>query len=285
MTKRPNFIFIGPDKSGSTWIDNLLRRHPDVCMATAKELFFFDRFYHRGWSWYERQFAHCRRGAAVVGEVSHDYLFSAQASERIHAMLPECRLMVCLREPVDRAFSSYLYMRRQGRTRQPFESALDAHRELIDHGLYGKHLETYLARFPREQIHVALFDDLRESPQEFAVALFGFLGIDSGAAPMEHDAVPARAASRPRYFRVAWAAKQMALTMRRVGMHQVVDTLKRQPMLERALFTEFGEKDKPEIDRGTRQYLEDTFGPDLERVEELTGLSVRERWGYATTQD
>ena len=179
---RPNFLYIGPDKAGSTWIDRILRHHPQVGMGSAKETFYFDRYFHKGEGWYLRHFSKAV-GFQVVGEVSHDYLFDPRCCERIAGCLPDVRLMVCLREPARRAFSAYLYMLRQGRPMGTFEAALGHCPELIDHGRYATHLEPYLATFGRERVHLAIFDDLQQTPQAFADALFDFLGLDACRLP------------------------------------------------------------------------------------------------------
>ena len=111
----PDFLYIVPDNAASTWIYEVFRQHPEIFMSPAKELFFFDYYFRKGWPWYLRHFRRARAEKPVIGEVSHDYLFSSEACNTIFASLPAVRLMVCLREPIDRAFSSYLYMLKQGR--------------------------------------------------------------------------------------------------------------------------------------------------------------------------
>src|SRR5688572_24495864 len=74
--QRPSFLFIGPDRAGSTWLYETLSRHKQAYMPNVKEFFFFDRYYHRGWRWYESYFKNADQGSRVIGEISHDYLFS-----------------------------------------------------------------------------------------------------------------------------------------------------------------------------------------------------------------
>lgn len=174
----PSFLFIGPDKAGSTWLYRALKQHRSVYLPETKELFFFDRFYEKGWSWYLDFFKSVKDEQQIVGEICHDYLFSRRACERIARDIPSVKLMVCLREPVQRAFSSYLYMIKQGRVSTDFETALQLIGELIDHGFYARHLEKYLQMFSRKQIHVAVFDDLVSNPQQFLNVICGFLGIE-----------------------------------------------------------------------------------------------------------
>lgn len=81
----PNFIYIGPDKAGSSWLHEVLLTHHQVFMPPAKDLYFFDRYYDRGLGWYLGQFAGATSDQSVVGEVCQDYLFSSQAPLRIRS--------------------------------------------------------------------------------------------------------------------------------------------------------------------------------------------------------
>ena len=213
---KPNFLFIGPDKSGSTWLYRILLQHPDCYVPSCKDIYFFDRYYHRGMDWYLSFFADAPAGTKAVGELSHDYLFSAVAAERIARDLPGVKLMVSLRQPLDRTFSHYLYMVRNGRTREPFELALKKYPDLVDKSMYSKHLSEYFRRFDRSQIQVLFFDDLKFSPRLFAAEVFQFLDvpfiqeIDYGT-----EVLPA---SRPRSHLLARLAKISANACRDAGL-------------------------------------------------------------------
>src|SRR4051812_44651015 len=166
-TTIPNFAYIGTNKAGSTWLFNALARHPEVYLASDKGLYYFDHHFDKGRQWYLDHF----RGAddeVAVGEISHSYLSSAEAPGRIAELNPCMRLLVCLREPVDRAFSDYLDLVKNGQFDGPFSAALEQFPRLLDRGRYATHLQRYLDLFPREQVHVSLFDDLRTDPQAYA---------------------------------------------------------------------------------------------------------------------
>ena len=113
MSVLPNLIYIGPDKAASTWFFQLFRAHPEIFVTPAKDVYFFDRYFDKGLDWYAQQFEG-GEGHQVVAEISHDYLISPIAAERIRETLPNTKLMVCLREPCDRAFSCYLHMVKSG---------------------------------------------------------------------------------------------------------------------------------------------------------------------------
>lgn len=272
---RPDFLFIGPDKTGSTWIYELLRAHSEVFVPEVKDLYFFDRHYDRGLEWYLSFFADAPAGARAAGELSHDYLFSPEAAERIARDLPGVRLLTCLREPVERTFSHYLYMVRSGRTREPFERALEAYPELIDNSRYASHLEPWLARFDRGQIRILWFERLKADPREFAGEIFDFLGV----SPLEGFPYERRvlAAARPRVHGLARLAKRGADLFRELGLARLVGAVKRSPTVRRLLYRTYRREEKPRLHPATRARLAERFRPEVERLEELLGVAL-EGW-------
>lgn len=275
----PNFVYIGPDKAGSTWIYETLRWHPQVFMSDAKELFFFDQFFDRGLEWYGSFFESADPTHAIVGEISHDYLYSSLARERIAAALPDVKLMVCLREPVSRAFSAYLYMVRQGRVSGTFEEAMESEPELSDHGAYATHLEPYISTFGGDQIYAAVFDDLESDSGTFAKALFGWLEIEARPLPAEKQQ-RVLAAAAPRFGPLAWAAKRGAMVTRRAGFPAAVTRVKRLSLIQKALYREYGEEDRPPLNPDLRARYTSQFAPEVQRLDDLLSLNLADRWGY-----
>ena len=102
----PTFIGIGAQRAGTTWAYNCLAEHPQVFMTRKKEQHFFYVNYSRGLDWYAAQFAGA--GSAVArGEITPDYLYHPEALANIARDLPDARLFVILRNPIDRAVSAY----------------------------------------------------------------------------------------------------------------------------------------------------------------------------------
>lgn len=279
-SQRPNFLFIGPDKSGSTWLYETLKVHSGVHLSCPKELFFFDRFYDRGWSWYASFFQNAEDQHRVVGEICHDYLFSPIACQRIAGDLPLVKLMVCLREPSQRAFSAYLYLIKTGLLACNFETALNETDDLIEHGRYAKHLSHYLKHFNRDQIHVAVFDDLVADPQGFFDSICDFLELERIALSdeLKQKVLPA---ARPRSRYVAKAAKMGAWRARRMGLPGVVGKIKESALVRRILYSPYRPGEKPSMSPQTRRYLHRIFLPEVEQLDELLGTQLSVRWGYS----
>lgn len=202
----PTFVIIGAAKAGTTALYWYLADHPEVFMSPVKETNYFafgldeagrplygdpelHRFPIRSFSEYEALFAGSD-GALAVGEASPIYLECPQSAARIREVVPEARIVCFLREPVDRAYSDYLmYLRARGRRLDPDRDLTpdaawarpDSHWMQISR--YHEALSRYYERFPREQIDVFLFDDLKTDAAGCVRAVFAALGVDPGFVP------------------------------------------------------------------------------------------------------
>lgn len=205
----PTFLLVGAAKSGTTALFRWLQQHPDVFMPRLKQPHYFagltptfrgpgDQALNRDLvtdeATYRRLFAP-GTGHRARGEASPFYLFYAErAAPRIRAFFPEMRLVVLLRDPVERAYSGYLHLVRDGREVGSFRHALDreeerrrqgweplwAHRGL---GLYARQLGAFLAEFPRSQVGVWRYEELRAEPQRVYREVCEFIGVDGGFVP------------------------------------------------------------------------------------------------------
>lgn len=202
----PNFIIIGAAKAGTTALYWYLGEHPQVFMSPMKETNYFafgldakgrplygnpevHRYPVRSLSDYEKLFADAG-SALAVGEASPIYLECPQAAGRIRDLLPAARIICCLRNPADRAYSDYqMYLRSVGRRLDPSRdlSATSAWVHPDSHWMeisrYHGQLKRYYEAFPRDQIYVFLFDDLKKNPLRVTQDLYRFLGVDPTFAP------------------------------------------------------------------------------------------------------
>jgi len=277
VSRLPNFLYVGPDKAGSSWIHEMLLKHPDVYMTPAKDLYYFDRYYDRGPGWYAAQFEAARE-EKIVGEVCQDYLFHPEAAARIRDTLGPVRIMVSLRDPVERAWSSYLYMRKHGIGPDTFAEALESRPELLEHGRYATSLDRFLELFPRELIHVALFDDLVDDPQHFLDGITEFLEIDR--LPLAEKDLEARLpAAKARSVRLAWVARRSADWVREHDGATLVGKVKRSPLVQRALY-------RPLDREAVRPTADDVLAvrralsSEVDALDGTFGLQLRESWGW-----
>ena len=188
MTDRqPSFIVIGAVKAATTWIAHQLRNHPALWLPNAEPHYFSSEF-ARGPHWYASLFKEAPVDR-IIGEKSADYLAHPQAAARLASALPHARLIVQLRDPIDRAYSDYcMYFRRGlvgGDPRPYLEGASAAQSRFLNGGLYGAHLRRFLTHYPAEQIHVILYEALRHSPDRVIADVCRHIDVPVHKAPAE----------------------------------------------------------------------------------------------------
>jgi hypothetical protein len=280
MTQRlPNFLYLGPGKSGSTWLHEALISHPEIYFTEAKDLYFFSRYYDRGLGWYSEQFRDARPEHKIVGEVSPEYLSRPEAAERIHKCLgSDVRLMVTLREPASRAFSSYLYLQKHGFAAPTFIQTAQQVPDLLNEGRYATHLRRYLQSFGRESLHISLFDDLEADPQAFLDGVTGWLGIGRHVLPAQQlDAqLPA---SRARWLPLAAAAGRAANWVRGHDGADLVGRVKRSRLVQRVLYQPLGDA-RPTMSAEDVSYVRERLGQEIAELEQELGMDLRRRWGW-----
>ena len=273
----PNFIYLGPDKAGSSWLHDVLRTHSQVFLTPAKGLYFFDRYYDRGLEWYVGQFDDARPEHLVRGEVCQDYLADPAAAERMAHCLSDVKLMVTLRDPAERAFSSYLHMLRSGWRAGTFLDALSRYPELLDHGRYGTQLDRFVSRFGRDALHIAVFDDLQADPHAFLGAVTAWLGIEPFPpdSSLREPRLPAGTARSVVVSRiVSWGAH----ALREHDAGKLVGRVKRVPLVQRTLY-------KPLADDSPRMTTQERFAVQAALAEEVHmlekyDLDLALRWGW-----
>jgi Sulfotransferase domain len=213
----PSFLIIGAQRAGTTSLYHYMSAHPDVDRSTSgidgaawnKELHFFDDRFALGLIWYKAAFpllaterlTRLRGRRLVTGEATPSYLFHPLVPGRVAETLPEVRLIAVLRDPVERAYSHYQLMRREGPERFSFAEAIAAEEErlageeeriladpayrgrkyrnfsYVKRGLYAEQLERWFEHFPREQLLVLRFEDLLARPAQTYAEVLEFLGL------------------------------------------------------------------------------------------------------------
>lgn len=213
MTTMPNFLLIGAPKAGTTALYEYLKQHPKIYVSPVKEPNFFafegQKPNFRGpkddQAWtnkssivelanYQQLYADVQNEKAI-GEASTLYLYLPQTPQRIKHYVPDAKLIAILRHPVERAFSHYLHMRRDGREwLRDFRLAIKSEKQRIHEcwspawyyqhlGLYSSQIQRYLEVFDRSQIGFFLYDDWRSNPVDFVQSICRFLEIDDDFVP------------------------------------------------------------------------------------------------------
>jgi hypothetical protein len=200
--KLPDFIIIGVQKAGTSSLFHYLSQHPELSLSIEKEVHFFDNNFRKGLSWY-KSFFPFRSDKSKTGEASPYYVFHPLAPYRIKSLLPEVKLIVLLRNPIERSLSHYQHNKRK-KEREPansFEDALQKEKERIQgekerlenepdyisfayqhfsylsRSDYAPQVEHWLQHFRREQILFLKTESFFAEPESVLEKVYQFLEI------------------------------------------------------------------------------------------------------------
>lgn len=275
----PNIIYLGPDKSGSSWLYFIFSQHPDIFVPSIKDIYFFDKNYERGIEWYISFFKN-KNKERFACDISHDYLFSETAANRIKTVYQNYNqnvfLITNLRDPIEKLWSHYLFLIRSGITREPIEKAIENYPELLNESLYYKHVKVYKKLFG-DQYKIFLFDNLKKDPKQFALNLFENLNINFYENINYYENV--LPASKPRSFYLAKFSKIGANYLRKKGYLKLLGYLKKNKLINHILFTSY--KKKPSIsDDITFKLWNMYFKEDVKKLSDLIKIDLLKLWGY-----
>lgn len=179
-------------KCATTWLAECLREHPQILMSLPKETHFFSTNWEKGEAWYRSCFRNYGDEEAV-GEFSVDYLYTAESLQRIVGCFPDgVRIVICLRNPVDRTVSHIKHYMRSGRlpiakgrllTRAYLDEAVRARPEVIRYSLYARPVESYIRAFGEDRVLVLLKDEIDEDPGAVLERAYRFLGVRADFVP------------------------------------------------------------------------------------------------------
>lgn len=283
---RPVDLFhVGPQKSATTFVYECLRRHPDVACPQEYSIHYFDMHYHRGTEWYAGFFEHAGPRQKLF-DPTFTYIRSSRAPRRIARHNPDARIVLCLRDPIERAFSHYWHDKKKGKHRFRFDEVFenyDLFASWIEPSFYAEHIERYLRHFPRDQILCVRFGDLERDSRSFLRTILEFAGVDVDRVP--DDVVDRRvnpAGGRWTVFNYFWRRARRLLD--RAGLGDAARQLEDLPGLG-ALVADRREYERgphPDVYRELRELLE----PEIQRLEDLLDESFEEwrapprRWDH-----
>jgi len=270
-----NFIGIGAQKSGTSWAYACLYEHPEIC-APIKEIHFFSRpRFEEGKEWYESHFKNCD-AKKLKGEFSTSYLYSKEAPERIHTVYPNVKLITILRNPVKRAVSHYGNAIKSGEIDETvsFADFCAQDSSVVEQGLYSEQLARYYELFPKDQILVLVYEDIKKNPQAFMSQIYCFLGVlDSFVPSMLHSEI--NVTRTPKSVIIDRWMHKVAEGLRAVGFDRVVHKIRQSglPDLVRSGNTKVS---KP-IEIDTRS-LESYFKEDVKKLSAMLGRDLNQEW-------
>jgi hypothetical protein len=284
-------LFIaGAQKAGTTSFLYYLRQHSAIVGHDQKEFTFFSRDdqYARGYDdIYKDYYPEGLPGKKIVLAKSVAVMFIAESARRLHAHNPSCRVLTILRDPIERAYSAYWYMRQQGwETASTFEEALSLEEERIqergelarhcsyvERGLYSPQLKHLYSLFGRENVFSVSFDRFKSSPQDVCSEVFEWVGLsDTEITPRrQHNRgqqpvfptiqVLLRSFKESRVFdALASAAERVSPALVGNGLFESVEAVNKTAL------------EKPPMKEATRARLAERFRDDVRETERLTGI-------------
>lgn len=177
----PNLIVIGAQKCGTSGLHYYLGLHPEITMSSPKELNFFiaERNWGRGVEWYRRHFD---AGASIRGESSPNYTaypHHAGVPERMHSLVPDARLILLVRDPVERIAAHWVHNYAKRREKGTLaETLLHPNTSYVNRSKYAMQLERFLEHYPQERVLVFQQSELRNQRIETLRRVFEFVGVD-----------------------------------------------------------------------------------------------------------
>ncbi|MFC1868221.1 sulfotransferase domain-containing protein [Thermodesulfobacteriota bacterium] len=265
----PNFLGIGAMRSGTTWLDRILRTHPQIYLPERrKEIQFFSANFERGFCWYEKFFPPAPEAGKHkwIGEITPGYLYNEDTPARIHSFLPSCRFIGILRNPADRAYSHYGFSVRNVNERRPFHEYLRYYPGIFARGLYGEQVKRYLKYFKKENFLFLIFEESTAKPKAAIKKIADFFNLNSEDFQVdERVREKVNSSYLPRFGRLYFLTRILSKSLRKMDFDWLVNLGK---TLEVQRFSGF-KGTLPPLEHTMRSMLIEKYEPDIALLEDL----------------
>ncbi|MFT5924288.1 MAG: hypothetical protein ACI9LE_001287 [Paraglaciecola sp.] len=264
----PDFIGIGAQRCGTSWLYNCLLEHPDIFMP-QKEVHYFDKLHKtHDINWYSALFSQASN-TQTSGEITPDYMYLKDCIKEIHKNYPETKLIIILRNPIERSFSAFNLFKSHGRFKNmTFDEALKAEGFLLEQSLYYKQLENVYQYFNKEQVLIKFYEDITDKPLEFYQTVCEFLQIDDRFKPNSLKIIKNSSAlsSSQSKFNIPAVQKRIEDSVFKKPF-QFFKSTKLANYIKRKVATN---KNKIEIDSSSRNIIVN----DIKKLEKLLDISL-----------
>jgi hypothetical protein len=283
----PNFFIIGARKCATTSLYFYLKEIPGVYMPPIKELFYFAPNAVNGELWdvirdkkeYLGYFKDAKEYTAI-GEATPIYLWDPDAPKLIHQTIPHARIVVSLRDPVERAYSQYLMSTRYTTGKASFyevlmrdyknpEKVYGRNGLIVELGMYYEQVRRYFDIFGRDQVKVIVFEEFVQDPVKYVNEILTFLGINYKVTEISGhynpDSVPRSPLSVLPFVLFRW------LRSKNIDFYKI---LHRVPAVYRVEKILFKTREKPKIDPKAIKFLREIYYDDVLKLQSLLGRSL-----------
>lgn len=267
---------MGPQRSGTSWLDRYLRDRGDICLPhDVKEIFFFDRNFDRGADYYQSHFDPQPQHRAIM-EVSTTSFDMPEAPENVFNLLGKNVTLLCpLRHPVSRSYSLYLHYKRYGMVSGSLQDACRDMPQIIESSYYADHLNRWLAFYAIDDLQFIFQEDLEDDYETYVAAVCAILNLPD--TPISADVTGRyNQTTRAPIPALATLAQHSADFLRRHRLYAVINAAKAMGLKE-LIFGRGGEGGRDDLSQGRRDdiaWLEQQLGREVEKLEALLGRPI-----------
>jgi hypothetical protein len=272
----PIAVCVGPIRSGTTWIYELLKNHPQCITTDPKETSFFCINYNKGIDWFLSKFQASNKNTKLCADISPLYFLYHDELYRVKEFTDEVKIIICLRNPYERLRSIYNKLNATGKKREILEYIDDEDirtREVLGYNLIHHKAKFLIELFGKENVYFFDFDELKSNSDGAARKLLQFLGLDYFISDsVGHEVNPTY---EPRSEFLQFTARKISAFLRKLNLYKVVDFVK----------FSIGNKlvygsnpSRPSLDEAEMEtlfdYFKDDFNTDISKLERLTGIEL-----------
>ncbi len=265
-----DFLFVGPQKTATTWCyDSLIGHHQLSFPREFKESFFWDRYYDKGIEWYWNLF---EKNDKLKIEVAPTYFHSYSAMQRISKVNGKVKIVITLRDPVQRSFSLYLHHLKKGRYNCGFWDAVKLYPEIIEASYYRKYVTEWINYFGKDNVSIILQEEIQKDPIGTISRICEFLTIDIS---FNEEMIGKRSnvASMPKNNLMANMSTRFSYILRSMGLYSFVNFAKNIGLKD---FIYSSKIPLPKLDQDTEMKLTDIFKDDLDYLEEIKYINLKD---------
>jgi len=276
----PNFFIVGTPKAGTTSLYYYLEEHPDIYMSPIKETnyFSYDEIKSQGLFYneehisslkqYQEQFKEVKDEKAI-GEASVSYLYYPLVPAKIKEYNPEAKIIIALRNPVDRGFSHYLMDKRLGFVNLSYEDIVLGNskhpqaklycQQYVDLGQYYEQIKRYLAEFGEKQVKIVFYEDIIKDIQKVIKELYAFLNVDCSFSPNTYQQHNVYSSPKNFFIHKLYAQKKIRSIAKRFFGENI----------QQQVMHHFFIKEKPELNEKLKLALIEIYKTDVYKTSAL----------------
>jgi hypothetical protein len=286
----PNFFIAGTPKSGTTSLYYYLNEHPEIFMCSVKEPNYFSHqqiasqnlyYSERGIRNYKEYISLFKEVTfeKAIGEASVSYLFYDMVPAKIKKSIPSAKIIIILRNPVERCFSHYLMDFRLGYIKLPFDDICYKrtkhpllplyYQQFVEMGFYYEQIKRYIDVFGREQVKFFLYEDFNKDICGVIKSVYGFLDVDPNVIPNISTQYNVYQRPKSNVVKYLYSYNFSRRSMKKIVPYNLLK------ILERKLFLK---ENKPKLPLSTQRYLNGLFKENMLQTAELLDNDRVARW-------